>query len=119
MSCAKYAASTTACSCRPRIAKARDIARSGRSSAAASTTRNAAGQGDLTQRITVDGKMGELATLSKSVNALIDLVSSLVRQIQAAAEQVQGGAQEISSGNNNLSHRTSEQAASLEETAPP
>jgi len=78
---------------------------------------NAAGQGDLTQRITVDGKTGELATLSKSVNALIDLVTSLVSQIQAAAEQVQGGAQEISSGNSNLSHRTSEQAASLEETA--
>jgi methyl-accepting chemotaxis protein len=77
----------------------------------------AAGEGDLTQRITVEGKTGELATLSKSVNALIDLVSSLVRQIQVAAERVHGGAQEISSGNSNLSHRTSEQAASLEETA--
>ena len=77
----------------------------------------AAGEGDLSQRITVEGKTGELATLSKSVNALIDLVSSLVRQIQVAAEQVHGGAQEISSGNSNLSHRTSEQAASLEETA--
>jgi methyl-accepting chemotaxis protein len=78
---------------------------------------NAAGEGDLTQRINVEGKTGEIATLSKSVNALIDLVSSLVLQIQTAAEQVQGGAQEISSGNSNLSHRTSEQAASLEETA--
>jgi methyl-accepting chemotaxis protein len=78
---------------------------------------NAASQGDLTQRVSTEGKTGELASLTKSVNALIDLVSSLVRQIQSAAEQVHGGALEISSGNSNLSQRTSEQAASLEETA--
>jgi len=77
----------------------------------------AASNGDLTQRITVEGKTGELATLSKSVNSLIDTLTSLVSQIKTAAETVQGGAEEISSGNSNLSHRTSEQAASLEETA--
>ena len=85
--------------------------------AEAQAAATAAGQGDLTQRITLEGKTGELATLSKSVNTLIDVVSSLVQKIQVAAEQVQGGAHEISSGNSNLSHRTSEQAASLEETA--
>jgi methyl-accepting chemotaxis protein len=78
---------------------------------------NAASQGDLTQRVSTEGKTGELASLTKSVNALIDLVSSLVQQIKAAAEQVHGGAREISSGNSNLSQRTAEQAASLEETA--
>jgi len=78
---------------------------------------NAAAQGDLTKRINVADKSGELAKLSKSVNALIDVVTELVRQIQDAAERVEGGAKEISSGNHHLSQRTSEQAASLEETA--
>ena len=77
----------------------------------------AATKGDLTQRIPVEGKTGELATLTKSVNSLIDVVTSLVGEIKDAAERVQGGAQEISSGNSNLSQRTSSQAASLEETA--
>ncbi len=88
-------------------------------SAVAETQRavNAASDGDLTQRISLEGKTGELATLSSSVNALIELVSSLVSEIKEAAEQVRGGAQEISSGNGNLSRRTSAQAASLEETA--
>jgi methyl-accepting chemotaxis protein len=78
---------------------------------------SAATQGDLTQRITIEDKTGELATLSKGVNSLIELVVSLVSQISDAAEQVQAGAEEISSGNSNLSQRTSSQAASLEETA--
>ena len=39
---------------------------------------NAASEGDLTQRVTVEGKTGELATLTKSVNSLIDLVTMLV-----------------------------------------
>jgi methyl-accepting chemotaxis protein len=78
---------------------------------------NAATQGDLTKRINIADKSGELATLSKSVNALIEVVTELVRQIKDAAERVEGGAKEISSGNNHLSQRTSEQAASLEETA--
>jgi methyl-accepting chemotaxis protein len=88
-------------------------------SAVAETQRavTAATLGDLSQRISVAGKTGELAELSKSVNALLDVMSSLVGQIREAAEQVQGSAQEISTGNSNLSQRTAEQAASLEETA--
>ena len=39
---------------------------------------NAAAQGDLTKRINVADKSGELAKLSKSVNALIDVVTELV-----------------------------------------
>jgi methyl-accepting chemotaxis protein len=73
--------------------------------------------GDLSQRVSVAGKTGELAELSNSVNALLDVMATLVSQIRGAAEQVQGSAQEISTGNSNLSQRTAEQAASLEETA--
>jgi methyl-accepting chemotaxis protein len=77
----------------------------------------AAAEGNLTQRISMDGKTGEIATLSRGVNSLIDVMGSLVRQIKEAVGEVQSGADEISSGNQNLSRRTDEQAASLEETA--
>lgn len=77
----------------------------------------AAADGDLTRRISMDGKTGELAALSRGVNALIDVMMSLVKQIKEAAAEVQTGANGISSGNANLAQRTDEQAASLEETA--
>jgi methyl-accepting chemotaxis protein len=65
----------------------------------------------------MEGKTGELATLSHGVNSLIDVMAALIRQIKEAAGQVQMGADEISNGNQSLSQRTNEQAASLEETA--
>jgi len=77
----------------------------------------AAAEGDLTRRLSLDGKTGEMATLSRGVNALIDVMMGLVKQIKGAASEVQSGADEISSGNSHLSQRTDEQAASLEETA--
>jgi methyl-accepting chemotaxis protein len=76
-----------------------------------------AAAGDLTQRIPMEGKTGELATLSGGVNSLIDVMAGLVRQIQTTAGEVQSAADAISDGNHNLSQRTDEQAASLEETA--
>ncbi|HEV7717013.1 MAG TPA: PAS domain-containing protein, partial [Steroidobacteraceae bacterium] len=42
----------------------------------------AAAEGDLTRRISMEGKTGELATLSQGVNSLIDVVMSLVKQIK-------------------------------------
>ncbi len=81
------------------------------------TVVTAAVEGDLTRRLSMEGKTGELATLSEGVNTLIDVMMSLVKQIKGAALEVQTGADEISSGNTNLSQRTDEQAASLEETA--
>jgi len=77
----------------------------------------AAANGDLTRRINLAGKTGELKTLSEGVNSLIDLLSSIIRQIRTTAGEVRVGVEEISDGNSNLSQRTSEQAASLEETA--
>jgi methyl-accepting chemotaxis protein len=77
----------------------------------------AAAAGDLSQRIPMEGKTGELATLSGGVNSLIDVMADLVRQIQSTSGEVQSAADAISDGNQNLSRRTDEQAASLEETA--
>jgi methyl-accepting chemotaxis protein len=73
--------------------------------------------GELTRRIAMTGKSGQIEALASSVNALIETMMTVVAEIKRAAGEVQSGAEEISLGNVNLSQRTEEQAASLEETA--
>ena len=73
--------------------------------------------GDLSHRIPMEGKSGDLEMLCRGVNSLLESTSELVREVKAAAGQVHVGAEEISKGNTNLSQRTEEQASSLEETA--
>jgi len=77
----------------------------------------AASEGDLTARIPLSGKSGELEALCKGVNSMLDATSDLVKRVKSAAAEVQAGAEEISKGNLNLSQRTEQQASSLEETA--
>jgi methyl-accepting chemotaxis protein len=78
---------------------------------------DAAADGDLTRRINLTNKTGELKALSEGVNSLIELTAALIHQIRDTAGEVRIGVEEISDGNSHLSNRTSEQAASLEETA--
>ena len=73
--------------------------------------------GDLTHRISMDGKNGDLEVLCRGVNSLLDSTGDLIRRFKVASGEVQMGAEEISRGNTNLSQRTEEQASSLEETA--
>jgi methyl-accepting chemotaxis protein len=80
-------------------------------------TVKAASEGDLTARIPLSGKTGELEALCKGVNSMLDTTAELVKQVKTAASEVQTGAEEISKGNLNLSQRTEQQASSLEETA--
>jgi methyl-accepting chemotaxis protein len=77
----------------------------------------AAIEGDLTRRISLDGKTGQIASLSESASALVNAMMTLVEEIKAVSTEVHGGAEEISQGNMHLSQRTEEQASSLEETA--
>ena len=77
----------------------------------------AAIDGDLTRRISLEGKTGQIAALSESANSLVDAMMTLVEEIKAVSTEVHGGAEEISQGNLHLSQRTEEQASSLEETA--
>jgi len=74
-------------------------------------------EGDLTHRIPMDGKTGDLEVLCRGVNSLLESTSELVKRVKMATSEVQTGAEEISRGNGNLSQRTEEQASSLEETA--
>ncbi|WP_052700448.1 hypothetical protein [Methylocucumis oryzae] len=73
-------------------------------------------KGDLTQTITRDypGKFGSVKT---SVNATIENLREMVGNVKQASDVIYTAAKEISAGNNDLSHRTEQQAASLEETA--
>jgi methyl-accepting chemotaxis protein len=80
-------------------------------------TVKAASEGDLTARIPVSGKSGELEALCRGVNSMLDSTAELVTRVKAASAEVQAGAEEISKGNLNLSQRTEQQASSLEETA--
>ena len=76
-----------------------------------------AASGDLTRRIPMDGKSGNVLALSQAINALADGMTNIVSQIRGAIEAVRTGTDEISKGNTDLSQRTEQQASSLEETA--
>ena len=77
----------------------------------------AAEANDLTRRIPMEGKSGEIGSLCAGVNGLIDTMSSVVKKIKAAAREVSNASAEISASTTDLSQRTEEQAASLEETS--
>ncbi|WP_293373347.1 methyl-accepting chemotaxis protein [Nevskia sp.] len=77
----------------------------------------AAREGDLTQRVPLDDKSGQIRELCGGVNALVENMASVVTRIKDSTEAINTAAREIASGNSDLSARTEQQAASLEETA--
>jgi PAS domain S-box-containing protein len=78
---------------------------------------SAAEQHDLTRRIPLDGKTGEIASLCGGVNGLIDTMRQVISEIKASAREVANASAEISTSTTDLSQRTEEQAASLEQTS--
>jgi methyl-accepting chemotaxis protein len=74
-------------------------------------------KGDLTLRLTADGKHGFFRDLAERLNVLLDNLSTLVRTTQVAADVVLSGAEEIARGNRDLSVRTEQEAATLTATA--
>lgn len=78
---------------------------------------NLAKEGDLSTRIAMNGKLGQIAELCEGVNSLVDKISDIIIQVREAGETINTTANEISTGNNDLSSRTEEQASTLEETA--
>ncbi|WP_250866328.1 methyl-accepting chemotaxis protein [Caballeronia sp. INSB1] len=71
---------------------------------------------DLTNEVRVE-RMDEVGETAEAFNALQNQVSQVIASVRQAADAVQIASREIASGNVNLSCRTEEQAASLEETA--
>jgi methyl-accepting chemotaxis protein len=77
----------------------------------------AAKNNDLTRRIPIEGKSGNIEALCSGVNGLLDTMVTMVSAVIEATSTIATGAREIAMGNTDLSQRTEEQAASLEETA--
>ncbi|MGV7197005.1 Cache 3/Cache 2 fusion domain-containing protein [Xanthomonas axonopodis] len=73
-------------------------------------------QGDLTARM--DGDLqGVFANIRDDANATADQLAGIVRRIKDSSLAINSAATEIATGNGDLSRRTEQQAAALEETA--
>ena len=72
--------------------------------------------GDLTSRVARDFP-GEYAELKQNFNGAVESLEETLRLVGLAVSNIDGGTREISSGANDLSHRTEQQAAQIEETA--
>lgn len=72
---------------------------------------------DLTRRIALEGKDGEIGELCSGVNDLMGSVSEIVRTVSDISGLISTGAVRISRDSRDLAQRTEEQASSLEETA--
>ena len=72
--------------------------------------------GDLRLRIDTEYE-GVFGEMQRATNATVEELSAIVRHIQQATEAIHTAAGEIAAGNQDLSRRTEQQAANLEETA--
>ncbi len=77
----------------------------------------AAKANDLSQRVPMAGKTGEIENLCSGVNALLDTMVSIIGELKGVSHKVSNASSEISQATGDLSKRTEQQAASLEETA--
>jgi methyl-accepting chemotaxis protein len=73
-------------------------------------------KGDLTQTID-DNYVGAFDATKEGVNSTVKNLKNLIGEIKGTSEIIASAANEISTGNTNLSHRTEEQASSLQKTA--
>ena len=76
----------------------------------------AEGEGDLTKRIQVVDE-DELGILSNWFNTFLRKLNDIIIQVKHDAHQINQVSQEMAAGNMDLSSRTHQQSASLEETA--
>ena len=77
----------------------------------------AAQANDLTKRIDLAGKTGDIGELCAGVNGLLDTMNSVLSTLSESCGTLSVAAREIAMGNTDLSQRTEEQASSLEETS--
>lgn len=72
---------------------------------------------DLTLRIPLDGKTGEIRALCSGINALLESFTGVIQAVSEASGRITDGSRRIGTDSKDLAQRTEEQAASLEETA--
>lgn len=72
---------------------------------------------DLTQRIPMAGKEGEVADLCAGINELIDNMAEVIGTVGGISGKVASAADRIATDSVNLAERTEAQASSLQQTA--
>ena len=77
----------------------------------------AAQANDLSRRIDMTGKTGEIGDLCSGLNGMLDTMSGVIGTMSESCDTISVAAREIAMGNTDLSQRTEEQASSLEETS--
>ncbi|SFK16467.1 methyl-accepting chemotaxis protein [Falsiroseomonas stagni] len=77
----------------------------------------AAQANDLTRRVPLDGKAGEIRALCGGVNGLLETMTSVLTAMTESCGTITTASREIATGNADLAQRTEEQASSLEETS--
>ncbi|MGE5344289.1 MAG: methyl-accepting chemotaxis protein [Candidatus Omnitrophota bacterium] len=75
-----------------------------------------AGEGDLTLRLNVNTE-DEIGKLGGNFNSFIEKLGDIVSLVKDSSGEIYNGTKEISAGSEDLSTRTSEQAASITETS--
>lgn len=76
----------------------------------------AEGDGDLTQRLPVEGR-DESSELAIQFNAFADKMHDVLAEVRASSDAVRLAAQEIASGGHDMSRRTDQAASSLQQTS--
>jgi len=77
---------------------------------------DAVAQGDLSQKLQIDGS-DEIAHLVGSLGRMNTGLHQLVVQVRQSSESIQTASDEVAMGNHDLSARTEQQASALEQTA--
>jgi methyl-accepting chemotaxis protein len=77
----------------------------------------AAKENDLTQRIPLDGKSGDIGALCAGVNGMLDTMAGVIANAMETASTISTAVSEITAGTDDLSGRTETQASSLQETS--
>jgi methyl-accepting chemotaxis protein len=72
---------------------------------------------DLTGRVPLDGKTGEVATLCTGVNDLLDTLAQVVSAVRNISARIGTASVKISSDSQQLAERTEANATSLQQTA--
>jgi PAS domain S-box-containing protein len=76
----------------------------------------AATQGDLSQRVPMEGKTDFFASLCSGLNELLDNISRTIGEVRDASQQLSAASEQVSQTSQSLSHSASQQAASVEQT---
>ena len=76
----------------------------------------AATQGDMTRRITLEGKNEFFQRLCGGFNDLLDTVTRTLVEVREAADHLASASEQVNQTSQSLSHGASQQAANVEET---